>query len=155
METFVITWREVLLVVVLVLAVYIAELLLLMRAGGVLRKPGWLSMIEEKKFEADMRQQLEELGRRVAMLEAGAALRAALPTQPLSSSEFDWSVTPTPPIRPDVQPQAIEEETQTQQENVFQKAVQMAGKGVSAEELVARCGISRGEADMIIALHKP
>lgn len=153
METFIVTWREVLVILVLVLAIYIAELLLLMRAGGALRKPQWLSMIEEKKFEAEIRLQLEELSKRIAMLETSGALRAALSTQPLSSSEFDWSVAPTPPIKPEVQDQI--QEDSVGQENAFQRAVQMAEKGSSATELVEECGISHSEADMIIALHKP
>lgn len=153
METFIVSWREVLVVVILVLAIYIAELLLLMRAGGALRKPQWLSMIEEKKFEAEIRLQLEGLSNRVAMLETTSALRATLSTQPLSASEFDWSVAPTPPIKPDVQEQV--QEDLVGQENAFQRAVQMAEKGSSAAELVEECGISHSEADMIIALHKP
>lgn len=153
METFVVTWREVLVVVILVLAIYIAELLLLMRAGGALRRPTWLSMIEEKKFEADFRLQIADLSKRVAMLETASALRTALATQPLSSSEFDWSVTPTPPIKPEVQ--ESDKEDLEQQENVFQQAVKMAENGSSASDLVEKCGISLSEADMIIALHKP
>ncbi len=152
LDTFIVTWRELLGAVVLVLAVYIAEMLLLMRAGGALRKPRWLSIIEEKKFEAELRQQLESLSRRVAVIEAGAALKASLPTQPLSSSEFGWSVTPTPPLKPDVEKH---EEGGPQQENAFQRAIKMAERGSLANDLVEECGISHSEADMIIALHKP
>lgn len=152
METFVVTWRELLILVVLVLAVYIAEMLLLMRAGGALRKPRWLSIIEEKKFETELRQQIESLSRRMSIIEASVALKASMPTQPLSSSEFGWSVTPTPPIKPDVE---IPEDADQQQENAFQRAVKMAEKGGVANDLVEECGISQSEADMIVALHKP
>lgn len=152
MDTFVVTWRELLILVVLVLAVYIAEMLLLMRAGGALRKPRWLSIIEEKKFETELRQQIELLSRRVSIIEASAALKASMPTQPLSSSEFGWSVTPTPPIKPDVE---ILEDTDQQQDNAFQRAIKMAEKGGVANDLVEECGISQSEADMIVALHKP
>lgn len=152
MDTFVVTWRELLILVVLVLAVYIAEMLLLMRAGGALRKPRWLSIIEEKKFETELRQQIESLSRRLSIIEASVALKASMPTQPLSSSEFGWSVTPTPPIKPDVE---ILEDADQQQENAFQRAVKMAEKGGVANDLVEECGISQSEADMIVALHKP
>ncbi len=71
METIVITWRELLIVVALILAVYIAEMLLLMRTGGsLLRKPRWLGMIHEKRFELAMREELEQLKQRVSQLES-------------------------------------------------------------------------------------
>lgn len=76
METIVVTWRELLLVVALVLAVYIAEMLLMMRAGGGLRKPRWLGMIHEKRFEAELRRELEELRSRVEQLEASIPLKS-------------------------------------------------------------------------------
>ena len=69
-ENIVITWRELLLVVAVVLAVYIAEMLLVMRASGGLRRPRWLDMIQEKKAEAELRRELEGLRLRVEQLEA-------------------------------------------------------------------------------------
>lgn len=152
MEAIVVTWRELLIVVVLVLAVYIAEMLLMMRAGGALRKPRWLSMMEEKTVEAELRQQIDALTKRVAVIETGNALKAALPTQPLSSAEFDWSVTPTPPIQPE--PSAPTKEAVIEAENAYQRAVKMAQQGVEADALVEECGISHSEAELIVSMHK-
>lgn len=152
MEAIVVTWRELLVVVVLVLAVYIAEMLLMMRAGGALRKPRWLSMIQEKTVEAELRQQIETLTKRVAIIETGIALKASLPTQPLSTSEFDWSVTPTPPVQP-VLPVEIPEQV-VESENAYQRAVKMAQGGADTDTLVEECGISHSEAELIVSMHK-
>jgi type IV secretory pathway VirB10-like protein len=152
LEAIVVTWRELLVVVILVLAVYIAEMLLMMRAGGALRKPRWLSIIHEKTVEAELRQQLEALTKRVAMIETGIALKASLPTQPLSSAEFDWSVTPTPPIPPSL-PETSQEE-KVESETAYQRAVKMAQQGGEAQTLVDECGISHSEAELIVSMYK-
>lgn len=155
MEAIVVTWRELLLVVVLVLAVYIAELLLMMRAGGALRKPRWLSMIQEKTFESELRQQLEVLSKRVAVLETSMALKAVLPTQPLSTAEFDWSITPTPLVQAAETPPEINLEDEAAAKEAYQRAVKMAQQGVQADVLVQECGISHSEADLIVSMQKP
>lgn len=152
MEAVVVTWRELLVVVILVLAVYIAEMLLMMRAGGALRRPRWLSMIQEKTVETELRQQIEALTKRVAMIETGNALKASLPTQPLSSAEFDWSVTPVPPIQPGL-PEPTQEAF-VEAENAYQRAVKMAQQGAVADTLVEECGISHSEAELIVSMHK-
>lgn len=152
MEAIVVTWRELLIIVILVLAVYIAEMLLMMRAGGALRKPRWLSIIQEKTVEAELRQQIEALTKRVAMIETGIALKASIPTQPLSSAEFDWSVTPTPPIQPSI-PEPTQEAA-IEAENAYQRAVKMAQKGAGTDTLVEECGISHSEAELIVSMHK-
>ncbi len=120
MENIVITWRELLVVVALVLAVYIAEMLLVVRANGGLRKPRWLDMIKEKKAEGELRQQIEALTRRVEQLEtllkpAEAELEAGSP---------------------------------------YNRAILLAKQGAEAERLVDECGISRGEADLIVTMQQ-
>ena len=83
MENIVITWRELLLVIVVVLAIYVAEMLLLMRTGGsLLRKPRWLGLIQEKRSEQELRAEIERLKERVAGLEK----RSEMPTE-LRTSE--------------------------------------------------------------------
>ena len=153
MEAIVITWRELLLLVVLVLSVYIAELLLMMRAGGALRRPRWLHMIEEKKFESELRQQLEALSRRVAVLETSMALKAALPTEPFTSSEFD---RPTIPLAEKLisQTEGAPKPILAEKE-AYQLAIMMAKEGIRAEVLVQECGISHSEADLIVSMQKP
>ena len=154
MEAIVVTWRELLLVVILVLAVYIAEMLLMMRSGGALRKPRWLNMIQEKASEAELQQQLDALTKRVAVLETSLALKSSLASHKIPSAELDWSLTP-PSSEPPI-PAAKDTEDQVRAaETAFQKAVEMAKHGSSAEALVESCGISHSEADLIISMQKP
>lgn len=121
MEQIVITWRELLVVVALFLAIYIAEMLLLMRTGGsLLRKPRWLGLIHEKRAEHALRAEIEVLTQRVAALEKAVAefYQAA-----------DSEMTP------------------------YHRAIQMARQGRSADMIAENCGISRGEAELIISMH--
>ncbi len=37
----------------------------------------------------------------------------------------------------------------------YHQALRLAARGASAEELVQGCGLSRGEADLVLALHRP
>jgi len=119
-ENIVITWRELLLVVAVVLAVYIAEMLLVMRASGGLRRPRWLDMIQEKKAEAELRRELEGLRLRVEQLEATLQ----------SQSGADEADTP------------------------YNRATLLARQGYDANRLAEECGISRGEAELIISMHQ-
>lgn len=122
METLVITWRELLIVVVLVLAVYIAEMLLLTRSR---RNIGWriwqkASVANAQSHELETVQtELEQLREQLAKLQA----------------EFDQmkAVAATTP---------------------YSQAIQMAQKGLDANQVAASCGISRGEAELIVALYR-
>lgn len=120
MESIVITWRELLLVVAIVLGVYVAEMLLMMRASGGLRKPRWLGMIQEKKAEAELRKELEALRERVEKLEATMA----------SKQDGDDADTP------------------------YNRAIILARQGYDAARLSEECGISRGEAELIVSMQK-
>lgn len=120
MESIVITWRELLLVVVVVLGVYVAEMLLMMRSSGGLRKPRWLGMIQEKKVETELRRQLEELRHRVEQLEANLPVK----------KEGDEADTP------------------------YNRAILLARQGYDAARLSEECGISRGEAELIVSMQK-
>lgn len=123
MESFVITWRELLIGAVLVLAVYIAEMLLLMRSA----KPrGWRVWQKGAEAHAQSRElqllelDLTKLHEQVARLQADVD---QLKTQ---------QVVATP----------------------YTHAIQMAQQGLDVDELAASCGISRGEAELIVALHR-
>jgi hypothetical protein len=118
--TIVITWRELLLFIAVVLAIYIAEMLLMLRVSGGLRKPRWLDLIHEKRAEAELRRELEALRERVEKLEA----RLPLP------EESDGADTP------------------------YNRAILLARQGADASQLVEQCGISRGEADLIVAMQR-
>lgn len=120
MENIVITWRELMIVVVLVLAVYIAEMLLVMRSSGGLRKPRWLDMIKEKRAENELRTELEALTARVEQLEA--LLKPA--------------------------------EGELEAGSPYNRAILLAKQGAEPERLVEECGISRGEADLIVTMQQ-
>jgi hypothetical protein len=120
LENIVITWRELLIVVALVLAVYIAEMLLVMRTSGGLRKPRWLGLIHEKRAETELRHELEVLTARVEQLEAL--------------------------LKP------VEEEMESG--SPYNRAILLAKQGAEAERLVKECGISRGEAELIITMQQ-
>jgi len=120
-ESIVITWRELLIVVALILAVYIAEMLLLLRTGGsLLRKPRWLALIQEKRIEHELRQEIEQLKERVTLLEARQV------TYPQESTS-----EPSP----------------------YQRAIHYAQQGKDVATISESCGISRGEAELIISMH--
>ncbi len=155
MEAIVVTWRELLLVVILVLAVYIAEMLLMMRSGGALRKPRWLNMIQEKAAEGELQQQLDAITKRVAVLETSMALKSSLASHKIPSADLDWSLTPPPSPESTVAAAKKSEGKAKETETAFQKAVDMAKQGSSADALVDKCGISHSEADLIISMQKP
>ncbi len=129
MESFVITWRELLLVAVLVLAVYIAEMLLLMRSA----KPrGW--RIWQRGAEAHAQAQVQVKNREVQSLE----LEFALLHEQVDKLQKEL------------------EQLKAQQAAVtpYTHAIQMAQQGLNVNEVAASCGISRGEAELIVALHR-
>jgi hypothetical protein len=154
LEAIVVTWRELLLVVILVLAVYIAEMLLMMRSGGALRKPRWLNMIQEKAAEGELQQQLDAITKRVAMLETSMALKSSLASHKIPTADLDWSLTP-PPSESSIAVSNEAEGAKKETETAFQRAVEMAKQGSSADALVEICGISHSEADLIISMQKP
>lgn len=120
METLVITWRELLIVVVLVLAVYIAEVLLLTRSHG---KRGFafsrdkaedarVNEVRSLRVDcAELREQLEKL-----------------------QGEVD-------------------EMKQAQASTPYSQAIKLAQQGLDAAQIAGNCGISRGEAELIVALY--
>lgn len=121
MESIVITWRELLVVIALILAVYIAEMLLLLRNGGsLLRKPKWLGLIKEKRSELELRHEIAQLKERLDQLEAKLH-------QPEVISE------------PEISP--------------YQRAINLARQGRDVASIAEGCGISRGEAELIVSMH--
>ncbi len=122
LDSIVITWRELLIVVALILAVYIAEMLLLLRTGGsLLRKPRWLGIIQEKRAELELRSEIEQLKQRLALLEAQ-----------LQQAPVDLPAETSP----------------------YNRAIQLARQGRDAAGISESCGISRGEADLIVSMHR-
>jgi hypothetical protein len=119
LENIVITWRELLIGVVLILAVYIAEVLLLTRSGKgkTSRRDDEARNREMQSLELEisrLHERLEKLQADVEQLKVGQASAA----------------------RP------------------YGEAVKMAEGGVDVDQLAASCGISRGEAELIIAVNR-
>jgi predicted RNase H-like nuclease (RuvC/YqgF family) len=129
LESFVITWRELLLVAVLVLAVYIAEMLLLMRSA----KPrGW--RIWKRGEEAHAQAQVQVKNREVQSLELEfARLHEQVDRLQKEFEQLKALQTVATP---------------------YTHAIQMAQQGLNVNEVAASCGISRGEAELIVALHR-
>lgn len=129
MESFVITWRELLIVVAAVLAVYIAEMLLLLRSrrGGKAAKP---EPLEPGMSEPGM-PEFNQIHEDIAQLrEQVFALKAEI--QELRETPQGESHAPQTP---------------------YSQAIQLARQGVSTAEVAAQCGISRAEAELIVAMH--
>ncbi len=131
MDPIVITWRELLIAVIAVLAVYAAELLLLLRFGRQPRlpfrtraRPDPSSQPSQPYALGNLREEVAELRRTVA------TLRAELEALQKRSTHVAPSA-PTP----------------------YAQAIQLARDGGDAVALARDCGISRGEAELIVALH--
>ena len=130
MESLVVTWRELLIVIVAVLVVHAAEVLFLLHWSGKQglrsrrllrpwRRSGHAST--DNHAVSSLSQEVGELRRQVAHLEG----------------ELEKLKSPAPPA---VSP--------------YNQAIQMARQGLSASEVASGCGISRGEAELIVALYR-
>jgi hypothetical protein len=122
-EALVITWRELLVIAIAVLAIYVAEVLLLLRWSGRRRVSLWTrppSPAENQALNA-LSLEIAELRKQVVLLQNEVdRLRSATPS----------AVSP------------------------YNQAIQMARQGLSASEVASGCGISRGEAELIVALYR-
>lgn len=118
-DSIVISWRELLIVVLIVLGVYVAEMLLLLRRNG---KPS-LSVFRRRREHMDemtlLRADIVELKQRLELLEAqqNGGRSGGVGTR-------------------------------------YEEAVAMAQRGLSADDVSAQCGLSRAEADLIVALYQ-
>lgn len=122
MEGLVVTWRELLIVVITVLAVYVAEVALLLRWSGRTRRwAGSNSSSAEQRLINNLTLELGELRRHIARMQAEIEQLKSASLKPLSP---------------------------------YTHAIQMAREGRSAAEVASTCGISRGEAELILALHR-
>ncbi len=118
---FVVTWKELLIGAILVLAVYIAELLLLMYSSRGRGLRIWQRGAQARELH-ELRKELAELRDRLGRLEAAGA-----------------------PARP-----AAEEEPSTP----YSRAFTLAKQGKDVQEVAASCGISRAEAELIVAMQR-
>jgi len=122
---FLITWKELLIGALIVLAVYIAEMLLLLRSGKPLRF-GF-------KREKSENQELASIKARLARLEAQMGMPAPPPTDSAESADTIVEIASTP----------------------YSRAFNLAKQGMDVSQVAASCGISRAEAELIVAMqHK-
>lgn len=106
--------------VALILAVYIAEMLLLMRTGGGLLRPRKTTMPVASEDMRKLRAEMDSMQERIAELENSIA--------PLKLEH-----------RSELMPHS--------------RAIQMAKQGRDANRISEECGISRGEAELIVSMH--
>lgn len=116
--SFVITWKELLIFGIIVLAVYIAELLLLMGSGQSIGL-GFLRYRKENRELAELKTRLATLETRLARLEENEI-----------SADTVVEITSTP----------------------YGKAFSLAKQGMDVAQVAASCGISRAEAELIVAM---
>lgn len=124
MEALVVTWRELLVVVVAVLVIYIVELLLLLRWSGTRGTWSWRRGVKaspESASDDGLVREIGDLRQQVARLQGDLDKLQAAPAA---------SVSP------------------------YNLAIQMARQGAGAGEVASGCGISRGEAELIVALYR-
>jgi len=121
-EALVIGWRELLVIVIVVLGVYVAELVLLLRWARGTRAWGRAEQTStENQVLNSMGLELAELRQQVARLQA----------------EVDKLRSVSLPVT-----------------SPYNQAIHMARQGLSAAEVASGCGISRGEAELIVALYR-
>ncbi len=127
MDSFVITWRELLIIVAVVLAVYIAEMLLLLRTKRGFRR--WKPEVEATQPRiAELESEIERLREQIL------SIHQQLEDRPSPQSQHTHSASsPSSP---------------------YSQAIQMAQQGRGVDEVAAGCGISRGEAELIVAMHQ-
>lgn len=118
--SFVITWKELLIAGIIVLAVYIAELLLLMSSGKSIGLGFWRRRAENKE--------LDELKNRLAALE----IRLARLEENGDSADTLGEIA----------------------SNSYGKAFNLAKQGMDVAQVAATCGISRSEAELIVAMQR-
>ena len=121
MEGLVLTWREVLIVVIAVLAVYAAEVLLLLRWRGARRRWGRSGSSPEQRLINNLSLEIAELRRQLGQVQSDLDKLKSVGTKPVSP---------------------------------YNHAIEMAREGRSAAEVASGCGISRGEAELIVALYR-
>jgi len=157
MDSIIITWRELLLVLAAVLAVYVAEMLLLLRRGG---NPGWrlwqrgAQAHAQARALAELRAQIEALRLETAQLrarlDASGTTGPTTPSGPLAGPLYGSPSSPGTglPLGGYGPSDAADAPTP------YGHAIRMAREGRAVAEVASDCAISRGEAELIVALYR-
>lgn len=131
MESIVVTWREMLLLGAIVLFVYVAEAVMFLLK---LRK---IRPSSNNMDTTVLQQQLDQLALRLDSLQQ--SILVSTPPQTVRQVADPVVVAP-PPVR--------------DAPSAYGKAIELARQGLDPDRLAAQCSISRGEAELIIALHR-
>jgi hypothetical protein len=123
-----VTWRDLLVIVVLVLLFYVAEMALVFRAKR-LRAPDYSP--DAAREAARLREDIRALQAELDSLKQGQSP----PPAPAEAPVF----APVPPAPT---------------ESPYARAIQLAKQGLGVHEVALQCGISRGEAELIVAMHR-
>lgn len=131
MNGIVITWPQLMYVSLALILFYAAELLLFLRKSSSSRiDPTIRKMLaEQREHISELQREIENLKVRLVTLHAqhvaGHSLAEAVPADMDAGDESPYS-----------------------------QAIRLAQTGAEAEKVAAECGISRGEADLIVALYR-
>lgn len=133
MNSIVITWTQLLYISLVLILFYAAELLLFLRKSSQnkTRDP------DMRKLLAEQREQMQDLQREIENLKVRLATvfvqqhsgDVVAPSKPVSAAAKDA-------------------------DSPYSQAIRLAQLGDDADKVAAQCGISRGEADLIVALYR-
>lgn len=126
MNGIVITWQQLLYISLVLILFYAAELLLFLRKSSQ-QKPDDASL---RRALSEQREQIADLQREVESLKVRLAAVLAPGVEVADNDGPD------------------------RQNSAYSQAIQLAQSGADADKVCARCGISRGEADLIVALYR-
>ena len=136
MESIVITWRELLLLAAIAIFVYVAEAVMFLLK---------LKKIRPAAAAVDLsavQLQIDNLAVRVDLLQQSLGKLAAQAVPPPDPERLQaLAAVPAP---------APARETPS----AYGKAIELAKQGLDPDSLASQCSISRGEAELIIALHR-
>ena len=126
MNGIVITWQQLLYISLVLILFYAAELLLFLRKSSQ-QRPDDASL---RRALSEQREQIADLRREIESLKVRLAAVLA----------------------PGVE--AADDDASRRQNAAYSQAIQLAQSGADADKVCAECGISRGEADLIVALYR-
>jgi hypothetical protein len=132
-----ITWPQLLYVGILVLSFYIAELVFFWLRHGRKNKTQDVSASLQAQIES-LRQELD-----------GVKVRMAALSRQLQAAEENENpfLSPTTSV-------LAKNSDSTQTDSPYAQAIRLAQQGADAPEVAITCGISRGEADLIVAIYR-
>lgn len=124
MEGVVVTWRELMIVIAVVMGVYAAELMLLLRWSKFHGYRSWFGIFDDSSGAPKLpSMDLELLELRKQISDLAGEVEKLRSTDGRASSPYNH-------------------------------AIELARQGANASDVAAECGISKGEAELIVALYR-